>query len=469
MSSRRGGLTLRSALALCVAALLLPCCTTNIGQGDVLSELTVRVSVDSNGDQVTAPTTANRFSDGMINPSISGDGRYVAFESTSSQFVVDDDNGFRNIIVKDRLTGLLENITFIPISTRVQRFAAFTQDNFNPCISGDGRFVAFESAGNYISGVQFSSTFHNIWVYDRVNQTFANATLNGNPGMNADCTNPKLSFDGRFVVWLSAATNVQSQVGGGTTYTIQNYPAPPYAPNIPATPQVYVTDLSMPAGDIIKLASHTLASNTQGCNTSCPYATISGDGSVVAFETAANDLVASGDTDTIEDVYLCTMSTLTVELVDLAVNPGNSMVEKANFGARNPALSFDGRYVSFVPTASNWGLVNPNFSLMRRDRTGGVTVLVTSDYNGAFPSMSSDGLRHCYVNTSQQVAYFDMLTGTSQTISVNISGLTDNKNPQLPSISADGLWIVWHSLGDNLVANDTNGINDVFVRGPLGP
>ncbi|HXX92104.1 MAG TPA: hypothetical protein VEN81_00630 [Planctomycetota bacterium] len=459
----------RGILALAGAAVLLPCCTTNIGKGDQLAEVTVRLSVLQDESQVTAPATATPFSDGSLNASISDDGRFVAFESTSDEFVQGDTNGLRDIIVKDRWTGATENITLLRISGLVQRFGPRAADCFNPCISGNGRFVAFESTGIYVGGVQYLGTFLNIWVYDRQNQTFANATLNGNPGMNGDCTSPRLSYDGRFVVWLSAATNVQSQVGGGTTYGIEDFP-PPFAPGTPATPQVYMTDLSMPAGDIITLVSHNVNSTTTGCNGSCTSPVISGDGTVVAFGTEGNDLLAAGDTDTMYDVYLRTIATDAIELVDLAINPLTSLTEKANggAGAAAVAISHDGRYVTFGCGSSNWGFAN-FLNIVRRDRTLGVTDLVAAGNSTGYLSISGDGTRIAYVLPGAQITYTDMLTGNSRVVSVNISGAVANNTCIVCSISGNGQWIVWHTLADNLVADDTNGQNDVFARGPMGP
>ena len=441
------------ALALAIGAVILPCCKTDVGKGDELGEVTVRVSTAADDREVTAPTGTV----GSQNCSLSADGRYVAFESTSSQLAPGDSNGLRDIFVKDRLTGDVENITFV-ISGE---FGPWGADNFNPSISGNGRFVAFESTGIYVPPL-FFTVKRLIWVYDRATKTFVNATLNLFSSANQNCTNPSLSSDGRFVTWISSATNIQSQEGGGTTYS-----------NPSAGNQVYVTDLSMPAGDIIKLVSHTSASTTTGCNGSCTQPRISADGSVVAFETTGDNLLASGDADTTPDIYVGIVATGALELVSVGVNPGTSLTEKSNGLAMMPSISSDGRYVAFATTATNWGFTG-SFSIARRDRTtlstieavsdlGVPTFILISDRIG----MSGDGRMFAYLNNTTQIAVRNLTTGVSHAISVNISGQVANRQPFLPTISQDGVWAAWHTLADNLVASDTNGVTDVFVRGPL--
>ncbi len=99
---------------------------------------TTRVSVDSSGAQ---------GNDGSITPAISGDGRYVAFESSASNLVSGDTNGVEDIFVRDCQTGT---------TTRVSLDSSGGEANggsVRPAISDDGRYVAFYSeASNLVSG-----------------------------------------------------------------------------------------------------------------------------------------------------------------------------------------------------------------------------------------------------------------------------------------------------------------------------
>src|SRR4028118_470546 len=114
-----------------------------------------RVSVDSAGNQ------GNAYSG---NPSISADGRFVAFYSEASNLVPGDTNDETDIFVRDTLTHTI---------TRVSVDSAGNQANRNsstPSISADGRFVAFESfAFNLVPGDTNSS--YDIFVRDTLTNT----------------------------------------------------------------------------------------------------------------------------------------------------------------------------------------------------------------------------------------------------------------------------------------------------------
>lgn len=445
-------------LALAAAAVLLPCCTTNVGKGDTLTRVTVRLSVLPDGGQITAPSNG----DAGVNPSLSADGRYCAFESTSLDLIPDEQNGFRNIFIKDRATGFVENITFIPSSPLARINAPFSADNFNPCISGDGRFVAFQSTGFYSGGTIYTGTFLNIWVYDRVNQTFANATLNGNPGINADCTNPKLSHDGRYVTWTSAATNIRSQVGGGVTFAMGTKP-PPYASGTPAGPQVYVTDLTL---NTIQLLSHTNGLTTTSCNNSCVRPHISADGTSVVFLSSGTDLIPGAPQNTLNDVFVRNIQTDAIVQADLNVDSGTSAIDAPNNQATGATISSDGTLVVFAAGCSNWGQPN-GFYIWQRNLTTSTTILVASDVSGGQLEASGDGQLIIYESNIFQLEVRNIQTGASELASVNISGTVGNQISLAPAISEDGTWVAFYSGASNLVADDTNGVNDIFARGPF--
>ncbi|MFS8499377.1 MAG: hypothetical protein FWJ70_14305, partial [Micromonosporaceae bacterium] len=100
---------------------------------DRLTGVTERVSVASDG----APGDANSFS-----ASVSADGRYVAFDSGATNLVADDTNGFRDVFVHDRETGVTQRVSVTSDGTQGNGTTS------EPAISADGRYVAFESAAS---------------------------------------------------------------------------------------------------------------------------------------------------------------------------------------------------------------------------------------------------------------------------------------------------------------------------------
>lgn len=128
----------------CLLALaLVPACTDNLGEGDQFGTVIVRVSVDDAGEEVLGSS---------VNLSISAGGRYAAFDSDARDLVSGDGNGVRDVFVKDRMTGEVEIVSVSNSAT----FPPFFESS-NPSISGDGSLVAFQSgeilaAGGFASG-----------------------------------------------------------------------------------------------------------------------------------------------------------------------------------------------------------------------------------------------------------------------------------------------------------------------------
>ena len=100
---------------------------------------TRRVSVGSGGAQGNGHQLGG--------PAISADGRFVAFGSCATNLVPGDTNGCSDVFVRDRQTGTTQRVSVGPGGAQGNGFSV------DPAISADGRFVAFESrATNLVPG-----------------------------------------------------------------------------------------------------------------------------------------------------------------------------------------------------------------------------------------------------------------------------------------------------------------------------
>ena len=283
---------------------------------------------------------------------ISADGRCVAFESLASTLVSADTNGVSDVFVRDRLLGTTE---------RVSVGLALTQANapsYSPAISADGRFVAFRSeASNLVPG-DTNGTF-DVFVHDR--QTGAtelvSVGLAGVPG-NGQSIEPSLSADGRFVAFQSAATDL---VPGDSN----------------AAFDVFVRDRLLGTTERVSID----ASGTEG-NGNSTRASISADGRRVVFQSLASNLVP-GDTNATIDVFLHDRQTgATVRInLDSAGNEAN------NFGAA-PAISADGQFVLFNSMATNLvpGDTNNALDVFEREHNpAGFTSTCQPGFAGVLP------------------------------------------------------------------------------------
>ncbi len=268
----------------------------------------------------SAGVASNGFSDF---PSISGDGRYVAFDSTADNLVSGDTNVQVDVFVKDLATGII---------TRVSTDSAGREGNYasnRASISADGRHVAFGSgADNLVSG-DTNATW-DVFVKDLPTglTTLASSNGVGDEG-NGGSSTPSVSTDGRYVAFWSVASNLVSRDTNGQA-------------------DVFVKDLST---GIITRASADDAGNE--ANGPSYFPSISADGRYVAFESHASNLV-SGDANSASDVFMKDLKTGKILLISKgdAGTAGNGASSWAS-------VSADGRYVAFQSGADNLYPLDP--------------------------------------------------------------------------------------------------------------
>ena len=183
------------------------------GQSDVFVRdrqrgTTERVSVASNGIQANGPSGQ---------PSISTDGRFVAFTSFASNLVPGDTNGAQDAFVYDRRTHTTERVSVASDGRQGNRGSGFFDATSPVSISADGRFVAFHSPSSNLVVGDTNVCFFNfipeecvdVFLHDRVTGATARASVasDGTQG-NEHSFHPALSGDGRFVAFASRAGNL---------------------------------------------------------------------------------------------------------------------------------------------------------------------------------------------------------------------------------------------------------------------
>jgi Tol biopolymer transport system component len=223
---------------------------------------TIKVSAGSDG----RPANGNSYS-----PAISADGRFVAFASEATNLVRADTNGATDIFVHDLATGRTVRVSV------ASNGAEADSDAFTPSISGDGRFVAFVTdAGNLRSGD--GNRASDVFVHDggTGRTVLVSAPAGGQPS-DRGSFEPSLSVDGRFVAFVTDGALLADDTNN--------------------TEDVYVADL---AGGALRRVS--LASDGSGGNGPSLGPSVSGNGTVVAFESLATNLVVT-DSNGADDVF----------------------------------------------------------------------------------------------------------------------------------------------------------------------
>jgi hypothetical protein len=221
------------------------------------------------------------------------------------------------------------------------------------------------------------------------------------------------------------------------------------------------------------------SSENQGNAASDSEISVSADGRYVVFSSTASNLVA-GDTNGVSDVFVRDLVTGTTTRVAV-----DSSELESNGASVDAVISADGRYVAFQSLASNLvaGDTNGFMDVFVRDLLSGTTTRVSVDSAGteasgatsANVSISADGRYVTFhsdasnlvandTNGTGDVFVRDVVAGTTARVSVNSAGVEGNSISGNGSISHDGRYVVFGSIASNLAAGDTANTGDFFIR-----
>ncbi|MGZ8927334.1 MAG: TolB family protein [Methylobacter sp.] len=387
---------------------------------------------------------------------ISANGRFLAFLSDASNLVVNDTNRERDVFVRDLKTGTttLASVNFLGTAS-----ANSVSDSV--ALSKNGRFVAFVSDANNLVPNDTNGTY-DVFVRDLTTgvTTMASVNSSGTSGGNNMSSYPYLSANGRFVGFVSYASDlVPNDTNGGLS-------------------DIFVRDLKLGKTTLVSVNSAGTASGNSLSNTLA----LSDNGRYVAFVSYASDLVSNdtnGEIGIGSDIFVRDLKAGTTTLVR---GGGDTIF---------PVISANGRYVLFSSYDTDLVANDTNNSsdVFIHDLKTGVTSLVsvnsagtasgnsTSDApvisaNGrmvVFGSYASDMVEND-TNGAGDLFVRDLKTGKTSLVSINSAGAASgNDSSGFPSlnanvISADGRFITFASSASDLVPNDTNGTADVFVR-----
>jgi Tol biopolymer transport system component len=353
-------------------------------------------------------------------PSISADGRYVAF--SAPEWTTGSLGG--GVFVRDRLRGIVERVSIA---------------GEGPSISADGHFVVFSSTSDKLVAGD-TNEMSDVFVYDRQSaQTRRVSISSAGAQSNLDsCCSAAISGNGRFVAFLSAASNL--------------------VPNDTNDAQdVFVHDLQSGTTERVNVTSD----ERQVRGFTVERVSLSRDGRFVAFQSDAREFVPD-DPDWWPTDRVFVRDRL------------NGVTEKISGedDGQQAAISADGRYVAF----------SSGFDVYVVDRATGTRTLASESALGGFidgfcrhPSISADGRYVAFTTDSgnvvsgdtndiQDVFVRDTVAKVTRRVSVATNGAQGNGSSGAPAVSGNGLFVAFDSEASNLAAADTNGMTDVFVH-----
>jgi len=472
--------------------------------------------------QVTRSTSGGFPNDNALRPSLSANGRFVAYESEADDIVANDTNRRSDIFVFD-----LQSLETQRVSVDQWGFHGIL-DSYAPTVSNDGRYVAFHTkARNLVRND--TNDANDVIVYDRQTGIPTRISVSTDGGeANGDSTFPTISEDGRFVAFQSTATNLSANDNNdrddiyvhdresGTTNLISQNLAGQVATEesdtigISATGR-YISFVSRAnnlvdgsTGDAVKIFVHdqendsNFAPGVYSNDFSLPgeipgdqasrNSVVNADGSVIVFESRSENLLAPDPRLDTPGLYALNTLTGTMELI-------SDDYYRASITGYDPRISADGQFVAmngreddticwlrslsadgrFVGMGCDEDILpgdsNDTWDAMVVDSTTNEIEIVSINSNGQQADGFSDGP---WLSTDGQFALFsssannlddrvndryshlyvrDRAAGTTELVSLGVAGEVGNGSDGAAKISADGRFVVFESQASNLVPN----------------
>ena len=330
-------------------------------------------------------------------------------------------------------------------------------------LSADGRYVAFESNASDLVANDTNGE-NDIFVRDRASGTTVRVNVDS-AGVEAAgiSTELAISADGRFVAFSSVATNLVAGDGNGVM-------------------DVFVHDRDpdvngiFDEGNGVTIRASVDSSGVAG-NLDSVTPSISGDGNVIAFASAATNLTAS-DKNAATDIFVRDVAAGTTARVSTISGLD------ANGASSAPSISADGLLIAFSSFANNLigGDTNGARDIYVTDPGATFMTRVSVDSSGnegnddssrvwlsrdgtvaAFQSAATDLVAND-TNFVSDIFVHELASGVTTRVSVDGSGNEGNGDSVSPTLSKDGLIVGFESSADNFVANDTNFSPDIFVH-----
>jgi putative cell wall-binding protein/Tol biopolymer transport system component len=329
-------------------------------------------------------------------------------------------------------------------------------DSREPAISSDGRYIAYRSdADNIVPGL--SGGYDRIFRYDTVarENVLVDESLVPAEPVNTNSSRPRISSDGRYVMFTSSFGFVPEDTNGGE--------------------DIYVRD--MDTGDYMWVDFYGDGSALDWNWNEIEFA---GDGSYIVFDSWNGDLLGDGKTTVGANVWGYDLASEEATLVSVPATA--TAGAPATRGSRSPAISGDGRYIVFF-TGNSWDAADANGDqdFYVRDTTTGELMWV--DFHGDGSSVGPDGGNIGWnITMSADASIFafeawdSLLPGdtmanrdvyaynmASQEATLVSGPHVNSRGSRDPSISDDGRYIMFYT-GQAFAADDMNDDQDVYIK-----
>jgi hypothetical protein len=412
--------------------------TASLGVG--VAQTTTRVSTDAGGAQVSGASWE---------PSASADGRFVAFASSAGTLVGGDVNGLEDVFVKDRQTGVVTRVSVLTGGLDAGG------SSFQPDISADGRYVTFRSTAPLVA--DDTNGLQDVFRHDRsTGITIRVSVATDGTQANGHSSAPRMSADGRYVVFESLATNL---VAGDTNQQ----------------GDIFLRDVLASTTTRLSVSTTGVQSDRLSYSPS-----ISDDGGRIAFLSDATTLDPTPDPLTCDPTvnppcsraFVRTVASATTTRLGFAVaQPGLSGITAEGYRVTEAVIAGQGLTV----TALIHGYLTIGGSQFSSD------AFATYSFAPGSPAVVDVPASTGPVQVPQRTSLAVDATGRVQAYCVGSGSsfrvfvfdrqtwVTHAAPPAAQpdchgvTLSPDGLTVFFASVGGSVVSGDTNGAFDVFA------
>ncbi|HEX5219283.1 MAG TPA: hypothetical protein VFZ59_06920 [Verrucomicrobiae bacterium] len=461
---------------------------------DLATGSMILVSATSDG----GPSVSGLFN----NASLSQDGRYIVFDSPGKDLHPADTNSLLDVFVRDVVSGSNHLI-----SARLDGLAGGSSNSEKPVMSGDGRWIAFQSISSNLASNDVTTTL-DVFLRDRQDNTTTLVSVNpvGTGGGNSASSKPSISDDGRYVTFESLANNLATNgapasqkygiylrdLGNGITRFVSSLTDDGNGnrPVISADGRfvVYESQTNLYCMEIVSGTVFLMTTNrfgTGGGNGVSFNPRFTPDGQHCVFLSFATNLTEHPAAFGPSRVLVRDMETGSISLIST-----NRQGSATDLESLAPAISDDGAVVVFQSYDPNLveNDLNGSSDVFLRRAANGVTELLSRRATAAPPvtamgrsavvtsPVSADGRFVLFASTARHLTgddtkslenlfVRDLWSGSNQMVSVNLDGsAAGNGFNSTPSLSGDGRWAVFQHASATIAAGDTNAFADIFMR-----
>jgi Tol biopolymer transport system component len=397
--------------------------------------------------------------------SVSGDGRYVAFASEAPDLVSGDGNGARDVFVHDRVTGAMERVSVSSAGAGGDSTSGGLTSDAGPRISQDGRYVVFSSQASNLAPNDTPGT-EDVFIHDRMLGTTERVSLNvmgSTP--NGPSIAPSVSSDGRYVTFSSNADDLIEDDGNDTW-------------------DVFLRDRMAGTTELISVSSDEVQGDGSSGYVGAGAGRITPDGRYVVFGSIAENLVEN-DLNEKDDIFVRDRQLGLTERDSVSTSgvEGDGHSTHGDISADGQTVVFFSGATELAPNEGSKTIPPEQPDVFLHDRGTGITTRISDGLGGEpgdgtsrFPAVSADGALVAFQSVSSNLVEYDgnglpdvfryeRANGSIERVSVGPGGVDAQGSSQFPAINGDGNVITFVSDAADLVESDGNNAQDGFAWG----